>query len=76
VWVCGLEWISPQGLNSDLINMKWKMAMDDVGGKKLIKTSIGLKIKEEVKLDSISILQPTTHAFYSLMNMTGPQNIS
>ena len=50
--------------------------MDDVGGKKLIKTSIGLKIKDEVKLDSISILQPPTHAFYSLMNMTGPQNIS
>ena len=42
-----------------------------VGGKKLIKTSIGLKIKEEVKLDLISTLQLTAHTFYSLINMIG-----
>ena len=40
-----------------------------VGGKKLIKTSIGLKITNEVKLDLIFTLQPTTHVFYSLINM-------
>ena len=49
--------------------------MDFEGGQKLIKTNIELKIKVEAQLDLISTLRHTAYAFYSLINIIGPQNI-